>query len=294
MVLYIKFVCICISTIVLFSGCGKARNVDDRYIPKSSILKSTSKKPCIPKQKVGKVTFDCTMSAADYSTLADDLRYLKAMRFLGEKGQQLNRLINFGSDSASAVGDHLATQQTKTVHEWFESNIQFILDESFEDQTPLTRQINGRNVSNPLLRSYPTPPYGIVDVPGHGPVEVSSQSIGIMLVGSGLFHRDRLWNDGSWSRLTMTRILRLGTLLHEARHNEGHGFPHVRCARDEEDVFACDPCLNGPNALQAVFYEAALEAVGDQLNEREKEEITQNEIPLKRESVLGTAGICAI
>ena len=56
--------------------------------------------------------------------------------------------------------------------------------------------------------------------------------------------------------------IRLGTILHEARHTDGQGstatFPHVNCDNGYSTKQICDNALNGPNAVAKAFLTYAI------------------------------------
>lgn len=102
-------------------------------------------------------------------------------------------------------------------------------------------------------------------IPGQGVVPVSSYRTGILQVGEGLFR-----HQGSDPQSVLNKILRLGTLFHEARHSDGNkdhiGFGHAVCPRGfggltGED--ACEDNLNGSYTIGAVAQQVISEKCYD-------------------------------
>lgn len=87
-------------------------------------------------------------------------------------------------------------------------------------------------------------------------VSVNSPRVGIIKVGPGLFNNSKTnkFSPESYA----SRLMRLGTLFHEARHSDGNGenaaFPHAMCeSGDFEGHYACEANTNGPYMVQAVM-----------------------------------------
>ena len=205
------------------------------------VLRSSSTRECTPKQDFGRIHFDCHISIENYETLIHDLQYLRRMSLQGPAALALQREL------------HLADSSGETLFHWLEEKVQFLLDEGFET---LAQFYAARNVSNPLLAIYRSP-HAIVEAPGFGPVEISSQRVGIVSLGTNFFRTHE--NEENFEV-----IHRLAALIHEARHNEGRGasfgFPHIRCpeGRYNSGIHACDVCNNGAYAIQLLFYQSAL------------------------------------
>ena len=79
---------------------------------------------------------------------------------------------------------------------------------------------------------------------------------GIIQIGAGFFMKEMLPNH-TLNESHSNSIFRLSTLLHEARHSDGHGkslgFFHAFCPQGHtyENINACDKNLNGPYSITA-------------------------------------------
>ena len=82
-------------------------------------------------------------------------------------------------------------------------------------------------------------------------VPVKSPRTGVIQVGEGLFSKSKV-TKGLDDNSVVTRVMRLETFFHEARHSDGHGaslgFFHAPCPEGHPygGYSACDRNLNGP------------------------------------------------
>lgn len=92
-------------------------------------------------------------------------------------------------------------------------------------------------------------------------LKVDSPRVGVFQVGRGFFHPKTQVSEDLASEANS--ILRLATLLHEARHSDGNGkslgFFHQVCEDHEKMAgeSACDRSLNGPYLIDGLFLRSA-------------------------------------
>ncbi|NUM87988.1 MAG: hypothetical protein HUU37_02175 [Bdellovibrionales bacterium] len=97
-----------------------------------------------------------------------------------------------------------------------------------------------------------------MEIPGVGNLPAKSPRIGVIQVGEGLFAASLKGRDLE-KEAAATRIFRLATLFHEARHSDGNGkslvFAHEECplGHDFAGYNACDNNLNGPYKVGGVM-----------------------------------------
>ncbi len=95
-------------------------------------------------------------------------------------------------------------------------------------------------------------------IPDVGTVPAKSPRIGVIQVGEGLF-ATTLKKRQMEKEAAATRIFRLATFFHEARHSDGNGkslaFAHEECplGHDFAGYNACDANLNGPYKVGGVM-----------------------------------------
>lgn len=106
-------------------------------------------------------------------------------------------------------------------------------------------------------------------------VEVNSPRVGILQIGEGLFSKKFMDNPKDKDS-RVNSIIRLTTLLHEARHSDGAGknlgFLHIPCpiGHDYAGLKACDFSLNGAYSVGAQAMKEFLKNCDD-CEEDEKE-----------------------
>ncbi|MCP4913565.1 MAG: hypothetical protein GY909_10635 [Oligoflexia bacterium] len=106
-------------------------------------------------------------------------------------------------------------------------------------------------------------------------VAIRSPRVGILQIGEGLFSKKFLDNPKDEDS-RVNSIIRISTLLHEARHSDGSGknlgFLHIPCPKghDYEGLKACDFNLNGPYSISSQSLIEFLKSCQD-CNEEEKE-----------------------
>lgn len=97
----------------------------------------------------------------------------------------------------------------------------------------------------------------LVSIPVAGEkIFINSPRVGVVQIGEGLFTSWAV--EGTPKNSVANSLLRLSTLIHEARHSDGNGdnatFPHARCPLGHELAgnYACDNKSNGPYVLNAL------------------------------------------
>lgn len=225
------------------TSCGPRENYS---VP--LVIKSASKKACIPRPDLGKIHFDCSLSDEHYETLLSDLNFLKAMEFRGPSAIKLQQLLGLNTLSGASL------------FSWLEERVQTLLDPSFEFQKNTHYAFN-KSIS--LLSVYNNP-FANLEVPGFGSIEINSQRIGVVLLGNIFFDTPTLL-EGVDIKNSYT-IQRLSTLIHEARHSDGRensfGFFHIECPKGHPEAGEpnCDPCNNGAYRVQMHFVQSAIES----------------------------------
>jgi hypothetical protein len=125
-------------------------------------------------------------------------------------------------------------------------------DDSSGDEGPLAANLGG----SLYIRGKAAKTLGTATINGKT-MPVLSPRIGIMAIEENYFNRDFLPDPNPFAKIS--RLYRLSTLFHEARHSDGHGvetgFLHVVCPKGHafEGKLACDRVENGSYGLEARF-----------------------------------------
>jgi hypothetical protein len=201
--------------------------------------------------------------------------------------------MNFSGPGAERLREflHLPVVSGEVLFHWLEEKIQYILDPGFNEHP---YEFYGLNQTTSLLRDFPPSNPAVFEIPGIGLVEINSQRVGVVELGSGFFINRRGYVVSQIGRFSA--IHRLSTLIHEARHNEGRGralgFPHDYCHEfhPEAGQRFCDPCTNGPYAIQGAFLQAGRSGC-DQCSRVERELLNLIQVE-SQNKVLPTAIEC--
>ena len=207
------------------------------------------RKKCIPKENVGNIHFDCNLEQSKYEEIVSDLRWLRTKSFSGKASQDLKDLLS------------LADTNGNTLFQWMEERIKYILSENY-DLVARKGEIYAMNygLHRFVLLLEKRTRFSKVAIPGHREVEVTSPRVGNVKLSKEF--SGRFVNTEKNISLAQS-IIRLGILLHEARHSDGNGpslgFEHVKCPNMDDGRSNCDYSNNGPYTVEALFLKMALE-----------------------------------
>ena len=174
--------------------------------------------------------------------LLEDFAYLEQQNI--EDNSTINALFHLDHTSASGMLS------------WLSDRMQYIVAK--QKDSPSSRTESSVVMSNLGASLYFRAKHA--NSPGsfqvaNGPLlSVSSPRVGIIEAGAGLF-RGPFANENVNTSAPSSRIYRLGTIFHEARHSDGNGislaFFHEKCPTGHiyENQPACDHNLNGPYTI---------------------------------------------
>ena len=230
---------------ILISGCGNT------YDKNSTALISLSKNPCEHKPDIGTIKIDCTLEKNKYDLIANDLKQLESIHLTGTSSSQLRRALKLPNTSGI------------TLRFWLEQRIKYIFAEDFQ---PLIRSdtaaMNIGSLYTRLGTESGRPPY-ILYLPGHSYLTVNSHQLGAIQLGPALFSDHYRSN---WNVERARTLIRLGVLIHEARHSDEKGFPHVKCPATHPTHAhraSCDQSKNGSYGIENLFLKSAHESCYD-------------------------------
>lgn len=109
-------------------------------------------------------------------------------------------------------------------------------------------------------------------------VPIESPRNGILQIGEALFSRKMTANTRN-PKTVASRLMRLATFFHEARHSDGNGrslsFGHSICPRghDYEGRLACDESLNGSYMLGGLLLKEFIKYCEDECTISEKQSL---------------------
>lgn len=218
------------------------------------------------------VTFDSTVASDQRQLLRDDLAYLGTLGFSTSSYDELSKL-------------GVSNLSNTTLVKFISDRIKYIVGESYDLTTNGSTTISSGGYSPTLFTEFGSEFSKVVTVmvntgsaayrdgkknkklytlyiDGQS-VEVKSPRVGIIQIGVGLFTANRVKTSDLTAKVN--RLMRLGTLFHESRHDDGNGtnvgFPHKLCDSGEfKGYYACENNLNGPYSIEAIlmkrFYES--------------------------------------
>lgn len=228
---------------LLLSGCGNLYDEGSVYIS------TDSRNPCEHKPDIGNIKIDCTLDSDKYSLISNDLKQLESLYLFGSSALQLRRTLNLSNTSGN------------TLKFWLEERVKFIFAEDFQSSSTRrsTAAINIGSMYARRAKRLGQSPY-ILNLPGHTQVKVDSHQAGAIQLGPAFFSDEY---PSEWNIERAQTILRLGVLIHEARHSDDDGFPHIRCpdthpTRPQE--LACDQSSHGSYGIEYLFLKSAHES----------------------------------
>jgi hypothetical protein len=228
-----------------------------------------------PKAPIGNIRIDSNISTPHRDYLAQSVAYLDS-------------LTNFGAQPDLSQITGLNSISAESLHQWLEDRVQYILAPNFDptqreqgfysnqafayenpsifptiDQGTAVSDIGvGATKATLLMQNLGASYYyeGKIDgrligfnIPGSGPVLLTSPRVGVIQLGANLFP------DGPLPPSLYNYILLISTIFHEAHHSDGNGtslgFFHAVCPAGHEyaGYLACDRTLNGPYQLGAIL-----------------------------------------
>ncbi len=211
------------------------------------------------------VTFDSTVSDTQKELLTGDLQLINSLSFSGVTYDDLDR-IDLPELSSESLGNFLRLRVKYIVGEGFDASAQRTIISSYFNYSPSSFSA----FSSPFDRvvTVMTNTGSAVYLDGKKSsilyslnvadqkILVNTTRVGVIKIGEGLFNSSKLSSSSSDS--IAKRLLRLGTLFHEARHSDGNGsnagFPHTKCTSgDFVGYYACESNTNGPYNLEAMI-----------------------------------------
>lgn len=213
--------------------------------------------------RVGNIYFDYSLSRKERGAFEAAMNYLEE-KDLSNGDSQMFDYMKISS------GDRL------TVRQWIEDRVQYIIPDLDKDKLGLVGDYSYENpgvlpgddsaneekgkviMANVGAALYATgKKMGQLisyRADGIGSLRVTSPRSGILMVGEGLFMLPS-------AEKSVVKIFHLLTLIHEARHSDGHGktlgFFHAKCVGGVYDgQAACDKNLNGPYGIEALAFKA--------------------------------------
>ncbi len=182
------------------------------------------------------------LTESEQRLLLDDFAYLEQQNI--EDNSAINALFHLDHTSASGMLS------------WLAERMQFIV--ANQKDSPSSRTESSVVMSNLgaslYFRAKQANSPGSFQVANGPLLSVNSPRVGIIEAGSGLF-RGPFANENVNTSAPSSRIYRLGTIFHEARHSDGNGislaFFHEKCPAGHiyENQAACDHNLNGPYTI---------------------------------------------
>jgi hypothetical protein len=226
----------------------------------------------------GRIYFDAGLSPQERGAFVSALGYLDHTQGLAQDPTLLSYM-------------HLSTFDRASVRGWLEDHVQYIAAQNFDDSKLVKLRDNYRDYQ--FANQLPTAlagcaaaigtekPAGMITADGSGgevvmsnvgtliyllgkvkhelfgvqadglgTIQMVSPRAGVLQIGTGLFMVPETYPN-------VVRMFQLTTLLHEARHSDGHGvtagFLHATCpSGDYAGTAACDNNLNGPYEIETM------------------------------------------
>lgn len=206
------------------------------------------------RRKYGKIQFSSNLESHRYVTLVKDLHALAS--------------IPIADSSGSLAAFFKIAATSRALLAWLEERVKYIVEDTFEVYKSKPSDLSSTLADNYGLalydvdRQYPHLPMTVAKIPGVlQAVPITSPRVGIIRVYPKLFDSDLE------KRIPLTEhIIRVSTLIHEARHSDrsgdSQGFHHILCPEGHEfqGLPVCDSALNGVHTMAALFLESAKEA----------------------------------
>lgn len=218
------------------------------------------------------ITFDSTVPAEQKDLLTGDLELLGELNFSGVTNDDLDKM-DLSELSSNSLGAFLQARVRYIVGESYDADSKKTVVSSYFNyyptrfasfSSPFDRVVTvmTNTGSAVYLAGKKSNVLYSIDVADEN-IVVNTTRVGVIKIGEGLFSTTKLRNSSPSS--LARRLLRLGTLFHEARHSDGNGtnagFPHTKCNSGEfAGMYACESNTNGPYNLEAMlmrhFYKA--------------------------------------